>query len=229
MRHRWTWLAGALALVSAGRLSAQQGVALTPYIGYLSPSGNLVDQNNSTCCLSVKAKSGFVVGAIGELSMSKHFAISAFASSTVGLSQSAEFNFNTASTTGQLKLGLATTQFGGTFIVRPMGRNPNGSPKVFFLEAGAAYTRLSFSDVQDRTNGNTASPSWSSSGGDAIFGGGLTFRVGPRSTLVIFGRYDMMLSKYSSAGLDDWNSQPPPDVAKKINSILIGVGLRTGR
>jgi hypothetical protein len=222
-------MVGALAVGVSGNLAAQQGVALTPYIGYLSPMGNLVDQNNSSCCLTVKAKPGIQVGAIGELNMSKHFAISAFAASTVGLTQTAEFNFNTASTTGLLKLGLATTQFGGTFIIRPLGRNPNGSPKVFFLEAGAAYTRLSFSDVQDRTNGNTASPSWGWSGGMGVFGGGFTFRVGPRSTLVLFGRYNMMLSTYSSAGLDDWNSQPPPDTPKKSNMLFFGAGLRTGR
>jgi hypothetical protein len=52
--------------------------------------------------------------------------------------------------------------------------------------------------------------------------------------MVLFGRYNMPLSTYSSAGLDDWNSVPCgsvacPDTPKKTPSIFIGAGLRTGR
>ena len=228
MRNRWTGvLALALAFGATTSAVAQQGVALTPYIGFWSPSGSLVEQNSASCCLLVKPKSGILVGANAELSMSKHFGINAFAASTVGLTQKANFDFS-SSGGSNLELGMATTQLGGTLVIRPMGRNPNGSPKVFYLEAGAAYTRLSFSDVTDRSSTST-SPSWNSSGGMAIFGGGLTFRVGPRATLVVFGRYNMALSEYSSAGLDNWNSVPPPDTPKKVNSIFVGVGLRTGR
>ena len=128
---------------------------------------------------------------------------------------------------------MATTQFGGSLILRPLGRNPNGSPKLFFLEGGAAYQMLSFSDIRDRASA-TASPSWIQSSLIALFGGGFTFRVGPRATMVLFARYHLPLKEYSSAGLTDWNSvpcgsTPCPDTGKKVPSILVGVGLRTGR
>ena len=232
MRIRTGVFALALALGATGTAVAQQGVALTPYIGYLVPSGNLVDQFDATCCMTLKTHSGIMVGGIGELSLSKHFALGLFAASTIGLSQKANFDQSTAGGSN-LDLGMATTQFGGTFIVRPMGRNPNGSPKVFFLEAGAAYQALSFSDITDRNSSN-ASPSWNHSGGVGIFGGGFTFRVGPRATMVLFGRYNMALAAYSSPGLTAWNSVPCgatacPDTPKKVSSIFIGAGLRTGR
>jgi hypothetical protein len=226
-------LAAALLMGAAGNLSAQSGVALTPYIGYLIPSGNLVNQfNPGSCCMTLKTKGGIMVGGIGELSLAKQFALSIFAASTVGLSQKADFNQSSGGGS-DLTLGMATTQFGGTLIIRPMGRNPNGSPKLFFLEAGAAYQQLSFSDIQDRTS-STASPSWNHSSMVGVFGGGLTFRVGPRATMVLFARYHLPFSEYSSPGLTDWNSvpcggSPCPDTPKKVPSILIGAGLRTGR
>lgn len=233
MRFRWTGvLAGVLMAGAAGNLSAQQGVALTPYIGYMTPlsGGVLVEQNTpgaGGCCLEVSAKGGIMVGAIGELSLAKQFAISAFAASTIGLTQKATFDF-TSSGGPSLELGMATTQFGGTFIVRPLGRSPNGAPKGFFIEAGAAYNLLAFSDVADRSGGQAA-PSWNSSGPVGIAGGGLVFRVGPRASLSVFARYHHPFGEYESDGLTDWNNIPPPDTPKKVGWLFIGAGLRTGR
>jgi hypothetical protein len=234
MHRRWTGLLTiVLAAGIAGNLAAQQGVALTPFIGYSSPSGNLVERNNSSCCMTLEPKGGIMVGAIGELSLAKQFGLSLFAASTVGLTQKANFDFSSGGGSN-LQLGMATTQFGGSLIIRPLGRSPNGAPKGFYLEGGAAYQLLSFSDVADRSSTSTASPSWNSSTVAALFGGGLVFRVGPRASMTIFGRYIMPLSEYSSDGLDDWNSVPCgsgpcPDTPKKVSSIFVGVGLRTGR
>jgi hypothetical protein len=223
-------LAGVLVVATAGNIAAQQSVAFTPYLGYISPMGSMVEQNTpgiSGCCLEVSGSGGIMVGAIGEMSLAKSLSISAFAASTIGLSQKATFDYSSLNGT-ILELGMATTQFGGTLRVLPLGRSPSGAPKTLFLEAGAAYEFLAFSDVIDRSGG-TAAPSWNSQGGIGIVGGGFVFPVGRRASLTIFGRYHYPLAEYSSDGLDDWNSIPPPDTPKKVPSMFIGVGLRTGR
>jgi hypothetical protein len=234
MQLRWTGLlAGALIAGAAGTAVAQQGVALTPYIGYMTPlsGGVLVEQNSpgsGGCCLELTAKGGIMVGGIGELTLAKSLSISAFAASTIGLTQKSTFDFSTSGGSN-LELGMAVTQFGGTLRLLPMGRAPNGAPKGFFVEGGAAYNVLSFSDVADRSGGSTPSPSWNSSSVVGIAGAGLVFRVGPRASLTIFARYHMALKEYSSDGLTAWNSVPPPDTPKKVNWLFIGAGLRTGR
>jgi hypothetical protein len=234
MQRRLTGLlVGALVAGVAGSAAAQQGVALTPYIGYMTPmsGGVLVEQNSpgaSGCCLELTAKGGIMVGGIGELTLAKSLSISAFAASTVGLTQKSTFDF-TSSGGSNLELGMAVTQFGGTLRLLPMGRAPNGAPKGFFIEGGAAYNLLSFSDVADRSGGASASPSWNSSGIVGVAGGGLVFRVGPRASLTIFARYHHPLSEYESDGLTAWNSIPPPDTPKKVGWLFFGAGLRTGR
>jgi hypothetical protein len=232
MQLRWTGLlAGALVVAAAGSAAAQNSVALTPYLGYINPTGSLVEQNSpgtSGCCLELKGSGGLMVGGIIELTLAKSLSISGFASSTLGLTQKATFDYSSLGGP-TLELGMATTQFGGTLRLLPMGRNPSGAPKGFFLEGGAAYELLAFSDVQDRSGGSTTSPSWNSSGIVGVFGGGVVFNVGRRANLTIFGRYHMPFAEYTSDGLDDWNSVPPPDTPKKAPTFFIGVGLRTGR
>lgn len=231
MRVRWTVLAvAALAAGSAARANAQsQGWAITPYIGYINPTGNLVQPDPATspaCCLTIDPGGGAQVGVTGELGLSKQFAIAAFAASTVGLTQTSHWTTTPSAGSEDFTQALAYSQFGATFVVRPLGRLPNGAPKVFYIEAGAAFNSTKFAEVQDRNA--TGTTTWSSSGGVGVVGAGLTFRIGPRSTLVLFGRYMLAFSEYSSDGLTDWNSVPPPDVGQKVNLIFVGAGLRTG-
>jgi hypothetical protein len=224
-------LASVLVVATAGNAAAQGSVALTPYIGYISPSGSLVEQNtpgSGGCCLELKSSGGMMVGGIIEFTLAKSLSIGGFAASTLGLTQKATFDYTTVGGP-TLELGMATTQFGGTLRLLPMGREPSGAPKGIFLEAGAAYELLAFSDVVDRSGGSTTSPSWNSSGGIGVFGAGAVFHVGRRANLTVFGRYHMPFAEYSSDGLDDWNSVPPPDTPKKVPSFFFGVGLRTGR
>lgn len=229
-------LVAALVLGTAGRAAAQsQGWAITPFAGMVVPLGNLVEYADPAGpeFLQLEPTGGIMVGVTGELSLNKQFAISGFVSSTVGLTQSATQHFRcTAASCGSTitqdwEYGLATTQIGATFVIRPLGRLPNGAPKVFFLEAGAGLNMTQFSDVQDRS-GDPA-PSWNGSTPMVILGGGLTFRIGPRSTAVVFARYNMAMSEYTSDGLTDWNSVPPEDPGQKVNVLFVGVGLRTGR
>jgi hypothetical protein len=233
MRLKWTVLAvAAMAAGSASGAAAQsQGWALTPFVGYIQPLNNLVEYADASVpqYLQVESSGGVMVGVNGELGLSKQFALSGFVSSTVGLTQKGTWHYRLGAPNNfDYQYGMATTQFGATFVVRPLGRLPNGAPKVFYLEAGGGMNLLQVSDVVDRS-GSTSNPlSWDASSPIVILGGGFTFRIGPRSTLVLFARYNMGMNEYTSDGLDDWNSVPPPDPGQKVNLLLIGAGLRTG-
>lgn len=230
-------LVAALVLGTAGRAAAQsQGWAVTPYLGYTMPLTNLVEYNDASVpqWLQVEPSGGIMAGVTGELGLNKQFAISGFLSSTLALSQGASWHYSWGSTAADkydVDYRIATTQLGATLVIRPLGRLPNGAPKVFFLEVGAGYTMFSVSDITSRQD-STEFPSWNSSSPNAVFGGGLTFRIGPRSTAVFFARYSMALSEYASDGLDDWNglgTSAQVDPGQKANILFVGVGLRTGR
>ncbi len=214
---------------SAGTAAAQgQGWAVTPFAAYTAPSGNLVEGP----FLILDPGPGFVVGITGELGLTKQIALSASASSTVGLTSMSGVEFP-QDPTSNFDIANAWTQFGATAIIRPLGRLPNGAPKVFWVEGGASLTRFSLADVQNRTG--QAAPSWTSNSMTAMFGGGFTLRLTPRMTAVVFGRYTLALSEYESDGLTDWNSPCTPgdatciDAGQKVNLLQVGVGFRTGR
>lgn len=224
-----------LSLVAAGQAVAQsQGWSVTPFAAYTMPSGNLVEGP----FLEFEPSSGMVVGLNGEVGLAKMFAIQAFAASTIGLTTTAQFRFTdpvTPANNQTLDFANAWTQFGATAIIRPLGRLPNGAPKVFWLEGGAAMTRFSLADVQD-PNSNARTSSWSSNYLTAVFGGGVTIRLTPRMTAIVFGRYSMALSEYESDGLTDWNAPCGPtfdptcvDAGQKVNLLQVGVGIRAGR
>lgn len=221
--------AAGLLMGSAGTAAAQsQGWAITPFAAYTLPSGNLVEGP----FLDANPSGGAVVGLIGELGLSKQLAVSGFASSTLGLTSTVALEDPT-DPTNALELANAWTQLGATAIVRPLGRLPNGAPKIFWLEAGAAITRFSLAEVRDRSGGEA--PSWTGNFPSVVFGGGFTLRLTPRMTAVVFGRYSLALSEYSSDGLDDWNAPCSPgdatciDAGQKVNLLQVGVGFRSGR
>jgi len=233
MRVKWTVLAvAALAAGSAARASAQsQGWAITPYIGYSQPLNNLVEYADPATpqYLQVESSGGAMVGVTGELGLSKQFALGGFVSSTVGLTQKGTWHYRLGAPDNfDIEYGMATTQFGATFIVRPLGRLPNGAPKVFYLEAGGGLNMFRVSQVVDRSGSTTNPLSWDANSPIVVLGGGFTFRVGPRSTLVLFARYNMGMNEYKSDGLTDWNSVPPADPGQKVNVLFVGAGLRTG-
>ncbi len=225
-------VAGLLAGTSGTAVAQSQGWAMTPFAAYVQPSGNLVEGP----FLDTDPSGGFVVGIIGELGLTKQLAVSAFASSTVGLSSTLTATYkdpSNAANNSEFDFANAWTQLGGTAIIRPLGRLPNGAPKIFWLEAGAAITRFSLADVQDRSGGTSLS--WTGNFPSVVFGGGFTLRLTPRMTAVLFGRYSLALSEYSSDGLDDWNSPCSPgdatciDAGQKVNLLQVGVGFRSGR
>jgi len=232
MRVKYTVLAlCALASGAAGSLAAQQSWAITPYATYVSPSGSLVDGP----FLITDLAGGANVGIQGELALAKQIALSAYAASTIGLTSRSTFNFYDGAGTkqGSLEFANAWTQFGATLILRPLGTLPNGAPKTFFLEGGVEMTRYGLAEATDRS-GNPA-PSWSGNWVSVVGGAGLVFRLTPRLTANVFGRYSYGLSEYSSAGLDDWNSSCTPgdptcvDAGQKVNLLQFGVGIRAGR
>jgi hypothetical protein len=232
MRSRSARLLLVLLLAGVGDLAAQQSVAFTPFIGLMHPMQDLVVPATPTQYLRVTAKDGIQVGATAELNMSKHLAFTGFAASTIGLTQKA--TFHDIPTNSLVEQGMASTQVGATLMLRPLGRNANGSPNLFYVEGGAAYNMFSFAEIQDRNN-PTQTSSWNASSLMGIIGGGLTFRVGRSATMVLFARYHLALKAYDSPGLTDWNSPCAPgdatciDRAQKVNLLLVGAGLRTGR
>lgn len=210
-----------------------QGWAVTPFAAFVQPSGNLVEGP----FLDSDPSGGFAVGIIGELGLSKQLAVSGFASSTVGLSSTLTATFKDPSNPAnnfEVDFANAWTQIGASAVIRPLGRLPNGAPKIFWLEAGAGITRFSLADVTDRS-GDVTNFSWTGNFPSAVFGGGLTIRLTPRMTAVVIARYSLALSEYSSDGLDDWNGPCTPgdatciDAGQKVNLLQVGVGFRSGR
>jgi len=233
MRMRWTMLAvGALAFGATGRATAQRSWAITPYVTYVMPSGNLVEG----IFLNLETAAGVNVGIQGEVALAKQLALAGHAASTLGLSSATTFVFDPTGASTSTEFANAWTQFGATLILRPLGTLPNGAPKTFWLEGGAEMTRYGLAAPVDRTAGGGSDLSWSGSWVSAVAGAGFTFRLTPRLTANVFGRYSFALSEYSSPGLDDWNSPCPDpndatcvDFGQKVNLLQIGVGIRAGR
>jgi hypothetical protein len=220
MRATVVLLLGA-ALASPAAAQVRRN-AFTPFVSYALPLGNLASGPN----LDMKATGGVMVGITGELGISKVFAISAFAGSTVGLTQS--FKVNDKLGGDEITFGAATTQVGATLVFRPLGTLPNGGPRSFFLEAGGGLNILSVADITARSGGNSLR--LSDNYPVITFGGGLSFPIGPRATGLIFARYNLAMTEYNSAWLKDWNAVPPidSDPGKKVSVLLVGVGIRTG-
>jgi hypothetical protein len=218
-----------IAVAAASPLAAQvRKNAFTPLIGYILPMSEVIDGD----FLKGEQTGGVMVGITAEFGLSKNFSLSAYAGSTIGLTQSFELTDKQdvfGGGAGEVyTFGAATTQLGATLVFRPMGVLPNGGPKAFYLEAGAAMNLLAVSDVQARGSGDQLA--FGGSYPMAIFGAGYGIPMGPRTTAVIFARYNLALSEYDSDWLQDWNSQPPEnsDPGLKSSSLLFGVGIRTG-
>jgi len=226
MRRKLVGLtAGVLTLGAAMASTAAAQVrrnAFTPFVSYALPLGNLASGAN----LDMKATGGVMVGITAEVGLSKVLALSAFAGSTIGLTQ--KFKVTDKQASDEVTFGAATTQVGATLVFRPLGTLPNGGPRSFFLEAGGALNLLSVSDITARSSSTRLAL------GDnypvLTFGAGLSFPMGPRATGLIFARYNLAMTEYNSTWLKDWNAAPPinSDPGKKVSVLMIGMGIRTG-
>jgi len=226
MQRKWvTLIAGVLALGAATASTASAQVrrnAFTPFVSYALPLGNLASGSN----LDMKATGGVMVGITAELGLSKVFALSAFAGSTIGLTQ--KFKVNDKLAADEFTFGAATTQLGATLVFRPLGTLPNGGPRSFYIEAGGGLNVLSVADITARSN--TSRLALGDNYPVVTVGAGVSFPMGPRATGLIFARYNLAMTEYNSTWLKDWNAAPPvnSDPGKKVSVLLVGIGIRTG-
>jgi len=254
MRGKRVLLVGALAVAVAPALRAQVrgSLSVIPTAGYVLSAGGWIDETTldfgggDRANYALKPKGGVFVGLIAEYNLSKNLSLAAHASRTLGITQrlsevwTATSGFFTPDQT--FEADMATTNIGGMLVFRPLGRLPSGAPKTVYFEAGGALNIYSvtsgFTDVNNQAAIDSVSYKYTT---PAIMGGaGLSFPVGPRASLQLFGRAYYQLKAYESNALtnfnqsiDSINSQFGTNVAnldgKKSILLQFGLGLRVGR
>jgi hypothetical protein len=209
-------LALAAVAAAASPLAAQaRRNALTLSVGYISMTDPWVIEGTD----KFDQGGGILVGIQGEYGLSKQFAVSGFASSTLGLTQKMKFDIQSIGVV--YELGSSTTQVGASLIFRPLGTLPNGGPRSFFLEVGGGMNFGAASFIDDLTDPNDdldVNDNWPF----ALLGAGLAFPMGPRTTAVVYARYNLALAEYSRPWFEG------EDIGQKVNSIIVGAGIRTG-
>jgi hypothetical protein len=245
MNARVSLLAAAM-MAAAAPCFAQ--ISVVPTAGYVAPMGNWVDETSyqnlcspaPPCIYKLRPQGGVFVGLVAEYSLNKSIGLAFYGSRTLGGLQRLREDFlSEPSEPDVFKADMATTNLGGMLIFRPLGRTPSGAPKTLYLELGGGINWYSvttgFSDVEEPADSLI---SYYSSSTPAVMGGlGLSFPVGPRISLQLFGRAYYQFSAYDSDGLDDFNTfivenfAPTEPRIEGVRSMLLqfGVGLRVGR
>ena len=232
MNRNWLAVAAALATAaSAARVEAQarSSISIIPIAGYMMPMGKWTDSDT----IRLEPGGGIFVGVTAEYSVNKTFSVTAQAIRTLGLTQKMTFaapEFGVG-VPAALETDMTTTQLLGTLLFRPLGRLPNGAPKTVYFEVGGGFTLYDVSQGFTNPLGASDVLDFNSSTAVVTGGAGLSFPIGPRASLQVFGRANYGLSAYSSPGLDKWNGYPPPSnvQGEKPLVLLLGAGLRIGR
>ena len=230
MNRNWLAVAAALATAaSAARVEAQarSSISIIPIAGYMVPMGKWTDSDT----IRLEPGGGIFVGVTAEYSMNKSVSITAQALRTLGLTQTMTMGAPTFFGTTKLETDMTSTQILGTIIFRPLGRLPNGAPKTVYFEVGGGFTLYDVGQGFQNPSGQNDVLDFNSSTAMIAGGAGLSFPIGPRASLQVFGRANYQLSEYSSEGLDTWNGYPPPSSVQGEKSLvmLLGAGLRIGR
>jgi len=216
MRGKLIAAAGLLACALAGNLTAQ-GIAIMPFGGY-AIAGTLAEDDATGDKFTMNP--AMVLGIQVELGLSKNLGID------VGVNKTFSQTFDAEGPT----LGPATevdiemTQITGSLVIRPGGRRPNGGVTPLFFEVGGGVTMYGFgSAAASFSDFDATKPMF-------FAGAGYNLPVGPRATIQIFGRAQM-ITAYESSGLDSFNQQPPPTniEGKSMLNFQVGAGFRWGR
>jgi hypothetical protein len=243
MRRAPLPVAAALLLAGAAPLAAQ--ISVVPTAGYVLSAGNWLDQTvdyggGDQETVTIKPLGGFFVGLNAEYAVNSAISLSGHATRTLGSAQKMGFDYatqgpNFGTFSARFEADMATTSIGGLLIFRPLGRLPSGAPRTIYIEAGGSFNiytvTTGFTDVNDQDAVNEFSFGFQS---PAVLGGvGVSFPVGPRASLQIFGRAYYELSDYSSNFVDSVNEdlQGSGTQLQGDKSILLqlGLGLRVGR
>jgi hypothetical protein len=206
--------AGVIACAATTNLNAQ-GIAFMPYAGY-SLGGTLAEDEVND--ITLKVKSALILGAQVELGLSKNIGLAVGVNRT--LSQILESDF-------QGSIGeddISMTQITGALVLRPGGRRPNGGVTPLYLEVGGGITMYKFGSAAASFTDFDANMT------TFFAGAGYNIPVGPRATIQLFGRAQM-ISAYESDGLDAFNAAPPPTQVEgsSLINFQFGAGFRFGR
>ncbi len=200
----------------AAPLAAQTRIAIVPFAGYGLPGVLAEDVPND---IHLEPAGALLLGAAIELGMSKNIGIAVGVNRTF----SQKLDFVTGGSSA-FEEDFTMTQIAGSIVIRPGGRLPSGAVSPLFIEVGGGITLY--------TLGSAAFPAsdFDASSPMAFVGAGYNIPMGPRATIQIFGRAQM-ISSYSSQGLDDFNAAPPPTNVEGSNMLnfQFGAGLRVGR
>jgi len=212
---------GMFAMALAPNLMAQGkggGIAIIPYGGYAIP-GTLAayDAND----IQFESQPAMLLGLAIEFGLSKNMGIDIGANRT--FSQTIDL---VSGGTSQGEEDQTMTQIYGALVIRPGGRQPNGAVTPFFIEIGGGvtmYELCSAAAAGSCSDFNSTQPM-------GFAGAGYNFAIGPRATIQLFGRAQM-IGPYSSTGLDAFNAAPPVTnvEGKSMFNFQIGAGLRVGR
>lgn len=206
--------AGIMACAAATNLNAQ-GIAFMPYAGY-SLGGTLAEDEPNA--ITLKVKSALILGAQVELGLSKNIGLAVGVNRTLSQILESDFQGTTAED------DIAMMQVSGALVLRPGGRRPNGGVTPLYLEVGGGVTMYSFGSAAAQFNEFDATmPMF-------FAGAGYNIPVGPRATIQLFGRAQM-ITAYESDGLDQFNAAPPPTNVEgsSLINFQFGAGFRFGR
>jgi hypothetical protein len=197
-------------------LTAQGRIAVVPFAGYGLPGSLAEDAGND---IHFEPNGALLLGAALELGVNKNIGIAVGVNRT--FSQKLDLQ---AGGSSQGEEDFTMTQLSGSIVIRPAGRLPSGAVSPLFIEVGGGVTLY--------TLGSAAFPAedFDATSPMAFVGAGYNIPMGPRATIQVFARAQM-ISSYSSTGLDAFNAAPPPTSVEGSNllNFQFGAGLRVGR
>lgn len=216
MRGKLILAAGALACTLATNANAQ-GIAFMPFAGYAIPGTLAEDESTGD---AFKMNGAMLLGAQIELGMSKNIGIA------VGLNKTFSGTMTGEGPTigGGGDVDISMMQVTGSLVLRPAGRRANGGVTPLMIEVGGGVTMYSFGSAAAAFDDFDATKPM------FFAGAGYNLPVGPRATIQIFGRAQM-ITAYESDGLDAFNAIPPPTniEGKSMLNFQVGAGFRWGR
>lgn len=228
-------IAAVAALLMAPAVASGQSarLALTPGAG-LMLGYTLVDGQTDTGT-EIEFDQGsmpfFTVGA--EYTLGKRLSITAGALRTIGQPDIGELVLNEGgSQVGTASMAVTTLSAG--VVLRPMGRLPTGAPTPFYVEGGAGMHWWSFGDVifrdtpDDPAGTAIQSDLFDASGNFFYAGAGMTFVVGPRAQLSVYGRATFT-AQYESDFITNTRAQGWTIEGTTGPRFSAGVALRVGR
>ncbi len=263
MKVRWLHLAAAASVFAATTASAQGSFSVVPTLSYVGTSGDLIktatytmtnfytDPNTGNPIASapgtfgLKANGGLSVGLVVEYAINKQVSLAGQVGRTLGGLQTGQTQFFINPTyaprdSNTFETDMATTNLGAMLVIRPLGRTPSGAPNKVYLEVGGGLTFYRFSSGFRNPGPNDDYLNFNYNTPYVMAGAGVSFPVGRRVSLQIFGRAYNQMQAYNAPTLVSTNGAlnqifangtSTGTVPKGEKPLLLqfGTGLRVGR